>query len=219
MHPDTRPLPSPRATVALLLLALLAAIALGAVARGGNVLEWDVHASTAIQRAGGRSVEVLADIGNTVGSTLVAAIAIALSIVIAAVRRAWPETVFLSSLLILRLLATQTKPIFSSPRPTDDIVTIIGEWDGTGFPSGHALTASTMALGLAVIAWKRLPSRPLAITTVGILIAFMFLVGWARVWTGAHWATDVLGGYLFGLAIVAASLVIMRQFAPADRHP
>jgi hypothetical protein len=44
---------------------------------------------------------------------------------------------FLAVLLGLRLLATQLKPIFASPRPTDDLVPIIGEWHGSGYPSGQ----------------------------------------------------------------------------------
>lgn len=204
---------SPAVPLVLCVLALLAGFALGAVVRGPNVLGWDVNIAVAVQGTDGALVEGLADLGNAIGSTVWAAGAIGLAIVLAAVARAWPDVAFLVTLLALRLIATQTKAVFDSPRPTDDLVTIIGTWDGMGYPSGHALTASTMMLGLAVIAWRRIPSRPLAIGTIGILIGLMLLVGWARIWTGAHWPSDVVGGYLFGIAIVAVSVLVLERVA------
>jgi membrane-associated phospholipid phosphatase len=44
-----------------------------------------------------------------------------------------------------------------------------------------------------------------------VLISLGLLVGWARIWTGAHWASDVIGGYAFGVAIVTAALLVQRR--------
>jgi membrane-associated phospholipid phosphatase len=204
-----RPLPSPRSLVIILLFALLGGIALGVVARGPNVLAWDVDVTGSIQQMDGGAAGTLADIFNLLGSTAGASVAITIAIVIAAVKRERPELIFLVTLLVLRLLGTQLKPLFGSPRPTADLVTIVGTFDGTGYPSGHALTASTMALGLAVLAWRNIPSRRLAIGCIVVLAALALLIGWARIWSGAHWASDVLGGYLFGVAIVAAATLAL----------
>lgn len=214
--PELRPLPSPRFLLAILVVALAFGIGLGIVARGPNVLEVDVESTRAIQRMRGSAFPALADVGNLLGSTKWATVVIVIGLVGTALMRAKAELVFLAVLFALRMVGTQLKPVFASPRPTDDLVTIVGEWEGSGYPSGHALTASTMALGLAVIAWRRIPSRGWAIGTIAVLGAAALVIGWARVWTGAHWATDVLGGYAFGTAIVASATLVLRWMSARE---
>lgn len=217
MTRPNRPLPSPRALLIVAVLALMVGIGLGLVAYGPNVLNADLEVTTSIQQAQGGAVHWLANAGNLLGSTAWAAVAIGVGLLAAAALRAWDEVWFLATLLVLRLLATQIKPLFASPRPTDDLVTIVGDWHGSGYPSGHALTASTMGLGLAVIAWRRVPSRRVAWIVIAALMAFVLVVGWARIWSGAHWTSDVVGGYAFGTAIVALATLISGWRAELTR--
>lgn len=191
--------------------ATLLATGLGVAAAGGNVLPGDVELTGMVQRADGRAFGILADIGNTVGSTAWAAVTIGIVAVTAAIFRTWPVVIYLGTLLALRLLATQLKPLFDSPRPTGDLVLIRGIHDGTGYPSGHAVTGATLTLGLAVLAWRLIPSRVVAMCTVWFLVSSGVLIGWARIWSGAHWATDVVGGFAFGAAIVAFGVVVLDR--------
>jgi len=60
-----------------------------------------------------------------------------------------------------------------------------------GFPSQHALNAAAFAIALL-----------LAMRGIGWLaIVYAFLVGVARVYTAAHWPTDVLAGLTLGALI------------------
>lgn len=193
---------------------------LGAQASSANVFEIDEDVTLAIQRWDGWLPELLTNIGNTLGSTVWAAVGIVIALAFATWRKAWDAVVFLTILLVLRLMATQLKPVFDSPRPTDDLVDIVGTWHGTGYPSGHSLTAATMALGLSVLVWRYLSQRSAMWMTVG-LIALMLIVGFARIWSGAHWFTDVIGGFAFGVAIVGVSAAVtslVRQ-GGARRRP
>lgn len=217
MTRPNRPLPSPRALLIVAVLALVVGIGLGLIAYGPNVLNADLEVTTSIQQAQGGAVRWLANAGNLLGSTAWAAVAIGVGLLAAAALCAWDEVWFLATLLVLRLLATQIKPLFASPRPTDDLVTIVGDWHGSGYPSGHAMTASTMGLGLAVIAWRRVPSRRVAWIVIAALAALVLVVGWARIWSGAHWTSDVVGGYAFGTAIVALATLISGWRAELTR--
>jgi undecaprenyl-diphosphatase len=203
--------PSLRNTALAIISFVVAAIlgvALGIAAIGDGELPGDLAVTRDIQRLDGQPYEALAAVGNAVGSTVGGLIAIALVMLLAALWRAWRDLFFLVTLLLLRLVATQLKPLFDSPRPSADLVEVHGTFDGTGFPSGHATTGMVMALGLSVIAWRWARHEKVATALTGLFLIAALLIGLARIWAGAHWPSDVLGGYAFGVAIVALAVLI-----------
>jgi undecaprenyl-diphosphatase len=77
---------------------------------------------------------------------------------------------------------------------------------GFSFPSGHALNA-TLAAGvllLVLLPYTR-DRRPLrwALWAAALLIAVV--TGLSRIALGVHWTSDVLAGWLLGVAVVAAT--------------
>jgi undecaprenyl-diphosphatase len=67
-----------------------------------------------------------------------------------------------------------------------------------GYASGHA-TLSLAFYGLwAYVAWRAMapsPGRTALVVGLGLWIA---AIGWSRLALGAHYPTDLLGGYLLG---------------------
>ena len=90
---------------------------------------------------------------------------------------------------------------------------------GYSFPSGHT-TTSTVTYGLlAVVAWRsRLPvvARRVAVFA-GVLLPF--LVGLSRIALGVHYPSDVLGGWLAGIAFVALGATLIELTGAMDRIP
>ena len=197
--------------------AAVIGVALGIAASGDNVLPGDLGVTRDVQRLDGQPWAALATAGNALGSTVGGLIAIALTMLLVALWRAWRDLFFLTILLLLRLASTQLKPLFDSPRPPADLVEIHGTFDGTGFPSGHATTGMVMALGLSVIAWRWARHRNVAIVLTAAFLMVALLIGLARIWSGAHWPSDVLGGYAFGVAIVALAVLIRDRQAWLER--
>ncbi len=74
---------------------------------------------------------------------------------------------------------------------------------GYSFPSGHSTNVATMFGSLAVSLRKRW------MTVIAIVIPL--LTGFSRVVVGAHYPTDVLGGWLLGLASVGLVCVLQKR--------
>ena len=92
------------------------------------------------------------------------------------------------------ILGTITKTIIDRPRPTPDLVRIFVEETSKSFPSNHALI-SLVFFGLLALFVNK---KPVTI----VLFFTVFLIGLSRIYLGVHWASDVLGGYLIGGAIL-----------------
>jgi undecaprenyl-diphosphatase len=118
------------------------------------------------------------------------------------------------------------KVIVGRPRPPE--TAWIGQYVGNAFPSGHAtLTVAFYGMLAMILSTGRSIRTRILLWLGAALIALM--VGASRIYLGAHWLTDVLGGYALGatwLAIVIAfTLVLARPgtdrptSAPGQRFP
>jgi membrane-associated phospholipid phosphatase len=97
------------------------------------------------------------------------------------------------------------KEVVRSPRPSPaDGVEVDMARTTYGFPSGHTYTF-TLLLGLAAATTARL-KRPNARWWRLAALVVIPAGGIARLVVGAHWPSDVLGGWLWGAAAVLACL-------------
>ncbi|MEU4774160.1 phosphatase PAP2 family protein [Micromonospora sp. NPDC023644] len=123
------------------------------------------------------------------------------------------------------LLSPLLKLLVGRPRP--DLPEPVAEAPGMAFPSGHALNAA-LAAGVLLVVF--LPhARPVARRVVWAAALLLALVtGFSRVALGVHWTSDVLAGWLLGVAVVAATAAALtvwraappgRPAPPADHGP
>ncbi|RLP90909.1 phosphatase PAP2 family protein [Micromonospora sp. BL4] len=131
--------------------------------------------------------------------------AVALLVVIWLLRRGarrlalWVTTTMVVGGLIGPLL----KLLVGRDRP--DLLDPVARAAGYAFPSGHALNATLTAgvLLLVLLPYARRGRWRVALWVAAVLVAA--LTGLSRVALGVHWASDVLGGWLLGTAVVAAT--------------
>ncbi|MFU8852732.1 phosphatase PAP2 family protein [Micromonospora sp. SL1-18] len=117
------------------------------------------------------------------------------------------------------LLGVLLKVLVGRHRP--ELLDPVARASGFSFPSGHALTA-TLAAGVLLLVFLPFTRdrRPLrrALWAVAVLIAVV--TGLSRIALGVHWTSDVVGGWLLGLAVLAATTAAFRPWrARTGRRP
>ncbi len=106
-----------------------------------------------------------------------------------------------------RFLNHAWKALVERPRPGPDALAIHEVASGWSYPSGHASTAALVLGLLALLAFTRLRGAARwVVATAAILL--VLATGAGRVITGAHWPSDVLGGWLAGGATAAVLVVL-----------
>jgi undecaprenyl-diphosphatase len=206
---------STRFSAPVALVLVLLATLLGTWTAGDNVTTLDVTVLEWIQHWQGNIPAALQHTGDMLGDTLVAIAAVLVGVAIAALLRARRIVAFLVFVGFLRVIGTGLKPIFASPRPiTPEVRQRIYETtEGLGYPSGHSMTAAMIATMAVIIVWHATTDAFIRSAVLVLALLYAGLVGWSRIWVGAHWPTDVLGGWSYGVALVLLAWVLTRPLA------
>ena len=82
---------------------------------------------------------------------------------------------------------------------------------GFSFPSGHTQAATVTYVSIVlVVGWQVFsPGRGARVTSAALVTIVVGAVGLSRIYLGAHWPSDVLGGWLSGSAWVLAATVVL----------
>jgi membrane-associated phospholipid phosphatase len=107
--------------------------------------------------------------------------------------------------------AESTKAWFGRPRPSPDLITVVGTPRGFTFPS-TTITFFAVTFGLLAVMAARVKKTPLGIGVL-ILGSTMLALGClARVALGAHWPSDVVLTSVICLSwIWAASRIVLKR--------
>jgi undecaprenyl-diphosphatase len=104
------------------------------------------------------------------------------------------------------------KLVFHRPRPELAFVHL----DTYSFPSGHAAASSATFATMAYLLGRRHQSTAARIWIGLGAAAAIALVGFSRLYLGAHYLSDVLAGISFGIAWAASSLIVYTLWGERD---
>ncbi len=163
------------------------------------VLDWFVAHRDPVETA-------IATVVTNLGSTLAMA-ALTLTMTLwAASRRQWGHVAFLLSAAASGALVLGIKTMVGRVRPPQS-VQLVTETSAS-FPSGHTLGSTAVILAVTGVLLTTVRSTAARAVTVAGGLTAVVLIGLSRLYPGAHWATDVLGGWMLGVAVVCALVTV-----------
>ncbi len=156
------------------------------------------------------------DLGGTIGLPVIALVVV---VVLTLTRRSWLPAVLMGSAAAGSLVFTVLgKDLVGRARPPLSLAVPPYE-SSPSFPSGHTLNA-TVVLGISayllMLGLRHVRVRALVGAVVVVLVLAM---GLSRVWLGHHWLTDVIAGWLVGLAWLGTVVTGHRVKVTLDRAP
>ncbi|MFJ3960617.1 phosphatase PAP2 family protein [Streptomyces sp. NPDC090036] len=105
----------------------------------------------------------------------------------------------------LKALVGRERPVWSDP---------VDSAQYAAYPSGHAMTA-TVVCGLLLWLLPR-PAPAWAPAAWAVALVSVLGVGFTRVYLGVHWASDVLAGWLLGVAVLALAVCVPVRRGGSD---
>jgi len=105
------------------------------------------------------------------------------------------------------------KLLVDRPRPTSELVQVMTTSWGESFPSGHAVYAMVF-YGFLFYLTPKLISRPVLAKVLQVLLVVLIgLTMASRVYLGAHWFSDILGGLFLGGLVLITTIVIYCHYS------
>jgi undecaprenyl-diphosphatase len=177
------------------------------------VLPMDVAITRALQENQSPIVRIFMLSISYPGSTLLLDVLIFVAAVVFWIVGLRLEALFILLLSIVSsLLNLLLKFLVGRPRPNAQLVDVIQAARGSSFPSGHVMAylafwGLLFSFGIILFHgwhWWR-------VLLLAVSACFVLLVGPSRIYLGDHWASDVLGSYLIGGALLGVTLWIYLQ--------
>jgi membrane-associated phospholipid phosphatase len=95
-----------------------------------------------------------------------------------------------------------------------DLMTTVREHS---YPSGHAARWSFIWFLVAWLALRHIRPQLLGGLLVALLFVFAFMGGFIQFYTGVHFISDVLAGYLLGGALACAAIAVLLLNSPRGK--
>ena len=189
--------------------------------RGRPCFDWDIAVSRMIQSIHWHWVDDLMHAVSMADNNVFGpALLVGAACLVLLTQRAWRETALLLGLVFVgQLLWVVSGYLVARPRPSAELVRVLIEENNVhgfpSFPSGHTEYYTIFFGFLWFLVFTRVQSPPLRWPLLIVFGGLIGLIGIARLYLGAHWVSDVLGGYLLGAAVLGPGIDLYKRMNAA----
>lgn len=197
----------------LFTLLLILAFVLLAIFVGNNPInDFDISISHFVQQFHSPTLDKLMIWISAFGNVSIAFASMVITALLFFIFKYKREALFVMAISFTGLVTFSLKLLFSRPRPTAEHVTLIESYKNHSFPSGHTLSY-VVFFGFIIFLMQQLKTIPQYLRIIiSVFAYFMFIVGpISRIYLGAHWFTDIVGGLLIGLLYLQYLIFFYRH--------
>ncbi len=109
---------------------------------------------------------------------------------------------------------------YGRPRPSDELVNVVGSPAGMSFPSGHAVLSVLLFGFLVYLLAQYATSKRIVYAAVGLWAMYIPFTMLYIVHYGRHWSSDAVGGVLYGALFLLLTIKLFHLGRAWElRHP
>jgi undecaprenyl-diphosphatase len=200
----------------LIVVSIAITVQLSVEAAEHETMSEDVMVSTWVQQASIPGVDYLVEFLNWIGRPIPLALLTSIFAVGLMSRRRYAEAILVLPATGTHAVNAIIKNIVQSPRPTEHEVRIQDHASGFGFPSGHTMAVVVFCGVVAYLAWRLIERRRYRYAVHALVALAVVGIGFSRIYSGAHWPSDVLGGYLWGTFYTGVLVLLFHRLQPLE---
>ncbi len=127
------------------------------------------------------------------------------------------EGLLVPSASVISLINEGLKIAVARPRPAPDLVNVMMPYHGNSFPSGHTFFAVMFMGILTFLLFNHVKTRAWRVTALMAAILIIVTVALARIYLGLHWASDILGGMVYGVLFLFLLIGLSPAFKSKNK--
>ena len=190
----------PRILILLLFILIISFTLLSAFIAKNHIFPFDIEVSLAVQKYQDKWLDKLMLAISFFGELPWSLISVLVVASIFYFNKYKREGFFISTTLFSGLIILGIKNVINRPRPTSFYVRLVEVNRFQSYPSGHVLSY-VLFFGFLIMLMQNLKTITLVWRNLitGISAFLIITIAPSRIYLGAHWFTDTLGGFLLGL--------------------
>jgi len=203
-------------TACVIVASVILTFTLSVEAAEEETVSGDVLIAGWVQKMSLPGVEYVVEFLNWIGRPIPLAMLTGLVAVGLMSRRRYAEAILVLPATGTHAVNAILKNVIQSPRPTHEHVTIHDHAAGFGFPSGHTMAIVVFCGIIAYLAWRLIERRHYQYAVHAVVALAIVGIGFSRIYSGAHWPSDVLGGYMWGAFYTGAIILLFHRIQPRN---